>query len=239
MADLHALLRRQLRKRLGGTDVPEAMKAFVAQVNEAYLQADDERRMLERAFDLSSQELMDANEELAEASRAKDRFLAMLGHELRNPLAPIVMALEVAALRSSSSVDVRDLERPVRQVLRLVDDLLDIARVARGTLVLEKRPFEVSRSVRDAVEAIQPTAAQAGLRAAHRRAAVRADGRRRRGAADPGREQPAGQRRPPHRTGRRHPGPRRTRGGRRRAERVGQRAGNRPRAACRRSSTRS
>src|SRR6476619_4163450 len=99
MSDLHPLLRRQLRKCLGGMDVPEAMKAFVAQVNEAYLQADDERRMLERAFDLSSQELMDANEELAEASRAKDRFLAMLGHELRNPLAPIVMALDVAALR--------------------------------------------------------------------------------------------------------------------------------------------
>jgi signal transduction histidine kinase/CheY-like chemotaxis protein len=163
MADLHPLLRRQLRKVLGGTDVPDTMKAFVTQVNEAYLQADDERRMLERAFDLSSQELMDANEELAEASRAKDRFLAMLGHELRNPLAPIVMALEVAALRNSSSVDVRDLERPVRQVLRLVDDLLDIARVARGTLVLEKRAFEVSHSVRDAVEAVQPAAAQAGL----------------------------------------------------------------------------
>ena len=64
-------------------DVPEAMKAFVAQVNEAYLQADDERRMLQCVFHLSSQELMDASEELAEGvSRAKDRFLAMLGHEL-------------------------------------------------------------------------------------------------------------------------------------------------------------
>ena len=60
-------------------------------------------------------------------------------------------------------MDVRDLERPVRQVLRLVDDLLDIARVSRGTLVLEKRPFEVFLSVRDAVEAVQPAAAQAGL----------------------------------------------------------------------------
>ena len=162
MAELHPLLRRQLRKVLGDVEVPEAMTAFVAQVNDAYLQADDERRMLERAFELSSQELMDANEELAEASRAKDRFLAMLGHEIRNPLAPIVMALDVAALRGSSTVEVRDLERPVRQVQRLVDDLLDIARVARGTLVLEKRPFEVSRSVRDAVAAVQPGAAQTG-----------------------------------------------------------------------------
>jgi signal transduction histidine kinase/CheY-like chemotaxis protein len=162
VADLHPLLRRQLRKWLGDVAVPEEMMAFITQVNDAYLQADDERRMLERAFDLSSQELLDANEELAEASRAKDRFLAMLGHELRNPLAPIVTALELAALRGASSVEVRDLERPVRQVLRLVDDLLDIARVARGTLVLEKRPLEVSRAVRDAVEAVRQAAAQAG-----------------------------------------------------------------------------
>ena len=120
------------------------MRAFVGLVNEAYVQADDERRMLERAFDLSSQELLDANDELAAASRAKDEFLAMLGHELRNPLAPIVMALDLATVRGRSDVDVRDIERPVRQVLRLVDDLLDIARVARGTIVLEKRPLEVS-----------------------------------------------------------------------------------------------
>jgi signal transduction histidine kinase len=162
VAELHPLLRRQLRKVLGGVDVPEAMIAFVAQVNEAYLQADDERRMLERAFELSSQELLDANEELAEEGQAKDRFLAMLGHELRNPLAPIVMALDVAALKGSSSVDVHDLERPVRQVQRLVDDLLDIARVARGTLVLENKPVEMWSSVRDAVAAVQPAAAQAG-----------------------------------------------------------------------------
>jgi signal transduction histidine kinase len=167
VGNLHPLLRRQLRKVLGDAGVPDDMKvddlkAFVAQVNEAYLQADDERRMLERAFELSSQELLDANEELDEAGRAKDRFLAMLGHELRNPLAPIVMALDVAALRGTRSVDARDIERPVRQVQRLVDDLLDIARVARGTLELEKKAFEIWDSVRDAVEAVRPAAAQAG-----------------------------------------------------------------------------
>src|SRR4051794_13210091 len=110
-------------------EVPETLQTFVSQVNDAYLQADEERRMLERAFDLSSQELLDANDELAAASRAKDQFLAMLGHELRNPLAPIVMALDLATVRGRSDVEVRDIERPVRQVLRLVDDLLDIARV--------------------------------------------------------------------------------------------------------------
>ncbi|HTB61253.1 MAG TPA: hybrid sensor histidine kinase/response regulator [Polyangia bacterium] len=176
MADFHALLRRQLRKQFATTEPPESMRSFVEVVNQAYLQADDERMMMERAFKLSSQELLDANAELAaalealrlaaeqsaEASRAKDEFLAMLGHELRNPLAPIVTTLDVAKLKGVPTIDARDIERPVRQVLRLVDDLLDIARVARGSLVLERRPLELALAVRNAVEAIQPAVTQRG-----------------------------------------------------------------------------
>jgi len=102
-----------------------------------------------------------ARAEAEAANRAKDQFLAMLGHELRNPLAPIVTALDLAKLRGTSAIEARDIERPVRQVQRLVDDLLDTARVARGTLVLEKRPLEISVAVRDAVEAVQPAVAEA------------------------------------------------------------------------------
>ncbi len=174
MNELHALLRRQLRRHFGTTEPPEAIRAFVERVNDAYVQADDERRMVERAFELSSQEMLDANAELAaalealglaakqteEASRAKDEFLAMLGHELRNPLAPIVTALDLARLRGAATIDARDIERPVRQVQRLVDDLLDIARVARGALVLEKRPLELAQVVSNAVEALQPAVLQ-------------------------------------------------------------------------------
>ncbi len=176
MADFHALLRRQLRKHFGNSEALESMRSFVEAVNEAYLQADDERMMVERAFELSSQELLDANAELAtalealrraaeqsaEASRAKDEFLAMLGHELRNPLAPIVTTIDLAKIKCVPTIDVRDIERPVRQVLRLVDDLLDIARVARGGLVLEKHPLELSLVVRNAVEAIRPAVMQRG-----------------------------------------------------------------------------
>ncbi|HVX94956.1 MAG TPA: hybrid sensor histidine kinase/response regulator [Polyangia bacterium] len=158
--ELHALLRRQLRRHFGVPDAPDGLRGFVEQVNEAYQQAEEERRMMERAFELSSQELMDTNAELAQASRAKDEFLAMLGHELRNPLAPIVTALDLAGVRGVSSIDVREIERPVRQVLRLVDDLLDIARVARGSLVLDKRPLDLWRAVRNAVEEVQPAVLQ-------------------------------------------------------------------------------
>jgi signal transduction histidine kinase len=176
VADFHALLRRQLRKHFGSAEPLESMRSFIEVVNEAYFQADDERMMMERAFELSSQEILDANAELAaalealgraaeqsaEASRAKDEFLAMLGHELRNPLAPIVTTLDLAKVKGIPTIEARDIERPVRQVLRLVDDLLDIARVARGGLVLEKRPLELALVVRNAVGAIRPAVLQRG-----------------------------------------------------------------------------
>jgi signal transduction histidine kinase len=168
------LLKRQLRRHFGASSAPESIRPFVDQVNEAYKQADEERRMTERAFELSSQELLETNAELSltlealgkaveqaqKASRAKDEFLAMLGHELRNPLAPIVTALEVARLKGASGVDARAIERPLRQVLRLVDDLLDISRVARGLVELDRRPLDISSAVHNAVEATRPMVSQ-------------------------------------------------------------------------------
>jgi signal transduction histidine kinase len=173
--ELHALLRRQLRRHFGSEEIPAALRSLIDHVNDAYHQADEDRRMNERAFELSSQELVDANAELGaaldalrkaaeqteQASRAKDEFLAMLGHELRNPLAPIVTALDLASLGGRSTVPVTEIERPLRHVLRLVDDLLDIARVARGTLALDRRPLDVARAVRNAAAAVQPAVHEA------------------------------------------------------------------------------
>jgi HAMP domain-containing protein len=69
------------------------------------------------------------------ANRAKDEFLAMLGHELRNPLAPIVTALQLMARRGNpeSAMERRIIERQVAHLRRLVDDLLDVSRIARGS----------------------------------------------------------------------------------------------------------
>src|SRR5690606_18902781 len=85
---------------------------------------------------------MEAREVAEGASRTKDEFLAMLGHELRNPLAPIRSALE---LMSSRQVDGRDreiaiIQRQTDHLVRLVDDLLDVARITHGRLELERRP---------------------------------------------------------------------------------------------------
>ena len=92
------------------------------------------------------------------ANRAKDEFLAMLGHELRNPLAPILTALELMELRSDgSSRRERDvIDRHVKQVVRLVGDLLDVSRITQGKLDLERMPVDLERVIAKAIEAASP-----------------------------------------------------------------------------------
>ncbi len=92
------------------------------------------------------------------ANRAKDEFLAILGHELRNPLAPIVTALQLLRTRGVEGGERERamIERQVHHMLRLVDDLLDVSRVARGNIDLRRRPVEVAAVVRGAVELASP-----------------------------------------------------------------------------------
>ena len=93
-----------------------------------------------------------------EADSAKDDFLAMLGHELRNPLAPVLTALELMRLRGeSASQRERDIiERQVKHLVRLVEDLFDVSRLRRGRVELRKRPFEIIRSIEQALESSSP-----------------------------------------------------------------------------------
>ncbi len=92
------------------------------------------------------------------ASRAKDEFLAMLGHELRNPLAPITTAIELMKLRGEThSIREREvIERQLGHITHLVDDLLDISRITRGKLDLALRPTDVADVVARAVEMASP-----------------------------------------------------------------------------------
>jgi signal transduction histidine kinase len=93
-----------------------------------------------------------------EAGRAKDEFLAMLGHELRNPLAPIVTALDLMRLQGAGVLERERavIARQVSHLKRLVDDLLDVSRVTRGELRLERAPVELSAVVADAIEVAGP-----------------------------------------------------------------------------------
>ena len=91
------------------------------------------------------------------ANRAKDEFLAMLGHELRNPLAPIVTSLEVMARRDGPSKRERQvIERQVAHLSRMVDDLLDVSRIASGKVELRRERVDLRDVVARALELTHP-----------------------------------------------------------------------------------
>ena len=96
---------------------------------------------------------------LREADRRKNEFIAVLAHELRNPLSPIRSALEIIQHTGSTVEDVHAatamMERQIGQVVRLVDDLLDMSRISRGKVELRKEPIDLALVINQAVEAIQ------------------------------------------------------------------------------------
>jgi signal transduction histidine kinase len=100
----------------------------------------------------------EARREAEQASRSKDDFLAMLGHELRNPLAPIVTALQLLRLRGSDPAEHEHtiIERQVTHLTTLVDDLLDISRITQGKIELKRESVELSAVVARAVEMASP-----------------------------------------------------------------------------------
>jgi signal transduction histidine kinase len=158
--------------------VPEILRSKVAVLVELYCQ----RRELQilnrnlaaanttlqaektRELEIVNRNLQQANNALQDADRHKDEFIAILAHELRNPLAPIRSAVEIMARlqiedrRFNWSRDV--IERQVTHLSRLVDDLLDVSRITRGTINLDKEPFQVGTLLTRAVESAQPLIAE-------------------------------------------------------------------------------
>jgi len=103
-------------------------------------------------------ESRDALHDAEVANRAKDEFLAMLGHELRNPLAPIVTSLEVMARRDGPNEgrERRIIERQVAHLSRMVDDLLDVSRIASGKIELRRERVDLRDVVARALELTEP-----------------------------------------------------------------------------------
>jgi len=110
-----------------------------------------DRVLARRALDAARREAEDAN-------RAKDDFLAMLGHELRNPLAPIMTALSLMDLRGVMGAERERsvIARQVQHLTRLVDDLLDVSRISRGKIELIKEKVELAQIVSRALETASP-----------------------------------------------------------------------------------
>jgi len=105
-------------------------------------------------------ERREAEEKLRQADRHKDEFLAMLAHELRNPLAPLGAAAQLLQMGKPDEARVRHTSQIIaRQVLHmthLIDDLLDVSRVTNGLVALDKAPAELNRILAEAVEQVTP-----------------------------------------------------------------------------------
>jgi PAS domain S-box-containing protein len=108
------------------------------------------------------QELVVLREAAEAANRAKDEFLAMLGHELRNPLAPILTALQLIRLRGLDGAERERaiIERQVTHLVELVDDLLDVSRITQGKIDLRRAPVEAADFVARAIEVASPVLEQ-------------------------------------------------------------------------------
>ncbi|HVF62127.1 MAG TPA: ATP-binding protein [Thermoanaerobaculia bacterium] len=125
-----------------------------------------------RLLDMLSRDAADfierakAQAQLQEADRRKDEFLAILAHELRNPLAPIRNSLHILRLGARNDPTAERvtemMERQVNHMVRLVDDLMEVSRITRGKIELRKEPVEIAAVVRSAVETSRPLIEAAG-----------------------------------------------------------------------------
>jgi signal transduction histidine kinase/ActR/RegA family two-component response regulator len=150
--------------------VPEILRAKVAVFAELYrktrqlerLNTELESRVRERTAELeaSTARLRDSEERLRDADRRKDEFLAMLAHELRNPLAPIRTAVQLMRFKELPDEQrgrARDIiERQVDQLVRLIDDLMDVSRITRGLITLQREPIDLTAVIARAVETTRP-----------------------------------------------------------------------------------
>jgi signal transduction histidine kinase len=150
--------------------IPEILRAKVGVFTDLYrktreserLNRELEQRVAERtaALEASTAELSRLANELRAADRRKDEFLALLAHELRNPLAPIRNAVTILKQKPADDPDVlwcrEVIERQCDQLTRLVDDLLDISRITQGKIKLRREPVDLAAVVSDAVETSRP-----------------------------------------------------------------------------------
>ena len=150
--------------------IPELLRAKVSVFTELYRKRRDserlnrelEQRVAERTAELESStaKLVELTNQLREADRRKDEFLALLAHELRNPLAPVRNAVDIMRHKDSLDPDLiwcRDvIERQANHLTRLVDDLLDISRITQGKIKLRIEPTDVAAVVNGAVETTRP-----------------------------------------------------------------------------------
>jgi len=128
-------------------------------VNATLQRANAELERANRSLHREVSERTRAEQALQEADRNKNEFLAMLAHELRNPLAPILNALQLLRMKPSASQSQwaqEVIQRQLAALTRLVDDLLDVSRITRGKITLTRQPLTVATLITRAVETVEP-----------------------------------------------------------------------------------
>ena len=183
MEKLHPLLKRQLKKFLKVKkieDAPEDLLPFLNAINDAYWQSDEDRRMLERSLELSSEELLSANKKLQENIRKlkeldelKSAFLSSVSHELRTPLTSILgfaklidkdfkkhfknLAQGDKKLKKKANRIVENLEVIIKEgerLTRLINDVLDIAKIESGKIEWKDEVFSLKELLEDAMTSV-------------------------------------------------------------------------------------
>jgi two-component system, sensor histidine kinase len=142
-------------------DRPTPTRTLISTLKVALRARERQYQMRTQFMSLQSSELAlkRASDELQDASRRKDEFLAMLAHELRNPLAPLRNASEILqrqVLDSQSQKVLALMTRQVTQLTRLVDDLLDVSRITEGRIELRRAPVDISSILSQACESVEP-----------------------------------------------------------------------------------
>ena len=146
----HRVIESSFKLRFDNQDLIESLQT-----------ANNQAEALNRELE---QRVRDRTAKLMEADQRKDEFLATLAHELRNPLAPIRFALESLKLGTPPTIATRArdvIARQVRQLVRLVDDLLDVSRITANKIQLRREPHELAPLMETAVESIMPLATAA------------------------------------------------------------------------------
>ncbi|SMP49645.1 hybrid sensor histidine kinase/response regulator [Noviherbaspirillum suwonense] len=146
-------------KKTTSDEIGVLVDAFNDMLNEVGQRAaalEESNRILEH----ETAERRSAEQALRVADRRKDEFLATLAHELRNPLAPLMNGLEILRMAGANPAMAERsrevMERQLRQMVRLVDDLLDVSRITTGKLMVRRTPVQLQQVIRSAVELAEP-----------------------------------------------------------------------------------
>jgi PAS domain S-box-containing protein len=141
---------------------PDGSIHWLASHGRVYFSGEGSERRAARfiGVNMDITERKQAEEALKEAGRRKDEFLATLAHELRNPLAPIRNAVQILRLKGPPSEELEwaenIIDRQIQQMIRLIDDLLDVSRITHDKLELRKQTVELARVVESAIETSRP-----------------------------------------------------------------------------------